>query len=559
MTELVTSREMQAIEREAISSGSVTGLGLMESAGRGVVDAVFRWRPDLSEGRYTATVLCGPGNNGGDGYVIARLLRTRGWDVRVLGMGETAAMPPDARANRERWETMGQVEALSCAGFRAGQASDLCVDAIFGTGLKRAPDGDLLELLRHLGGGGGDATGQAPRLVAVDAPSGLDLDSGRMLAGGEARPCSATVPLCSLTVTFEVPKVGHFLADGPACCGRLEVVDLGLANWRRIERDAVTGVPAANGRTFTPRVRLIDREPLVPDEGHKPPMFAKRGGHKYDHGHALVVSGPATHTGAARLAARAALRIGAGLVTVASPTDALAENAAQLTAVMLRRCDGPEALAAILADSRFGTVCLGPGMGMGEATRAMAFAALDGKRNVVFDADALTSFEEDPELLFSAVRATHGDPGAPEGRVVFTPHAGEFRRLFPDIAEAWQPREGTPTLSKVGAARKAAERSGAIVLVKGPDTVIAAPSGRVVINSAAYGRDAPWLATAGAGDVLAGFITGLAGRMPVLFDAVADAAWLHVEAARHLGPGLVAEDLPEAVPAVLRKVLGPGG
>jgi len=557
VTELVTSAEMQAIERDAIGSGEVTGAGLMEIAGRGVVDAVLQWRPDLAQGGHSATVFCGPGNNGGDGYVIARLLRTRGWRVRVLGMGETGSMPPDARANRERWETMGEVGPLTVARFREGPESGIYVDAIFGTGLTRAPEGDLLDLLRHLAGR--DGTRYASRLVAVDAPSGLDLDTGRMLAGGAAMPSEATVPLCGLTVTFEVPKIGHFLAEGPACCGRLAVIDLGLLKWRGVRRDALTGAPGGEGEVLTPRARLIDRMPMVASArspGHRPPDFAKRGGHKYDHGHALIVSGPAARTGAARLAARAALRMGAGLVTVASPSDALAENAAHLTAIMTRRCDGSEGLADLLTDPRFKALCLGPGLGIGDATRHMVHAAIGEGRRVVLDADALTSFQDVPDMLFDAIG------NAVVRSVVLTPHAGEFARLFPDIAArragSDDQTEGRP-ISKLEAAREAAKRSGAIVLLKGPDTVIATPSGEAAINSAAYDREVPWLATAGAGDVLAGLITGLAARMPDLRNAVEDAAWLHVEAARAAGPGMIAEDLPERVPAVLRDMLGKNG
>lgn len=557
MTELVTSAEMQAIERDAIGSGEVTGAGLMEIAGRGVVDAILRWRPDLAQGAHSVTVLCGPGNNGGDGYVIARRLRTRGWRVRVLGMGETGSMPTDARANRERWETMGDVGPLTLAAFREGPESDLYIDAIFGTGLTRAPDGDLLDLLRHLAGR--DGAQYASRLVAVDAPSGLDLDTGRMLAGGAAMPSEATVPLCGLTVTFEVPKVGHVLADGPACCGRLAVVDLDLLKWRGVPRDARTGELGGEGEPLTPRARLIDRAPMVASlqpPGHRLPDFAKRGGHKYDHGHALIVSGPAARTGAARLSARAALRIGAGLVTMASPTDALAENAAHLTAVMLRRCDGAAYLADLLTDPRFNALCLGPGLGIGDATRDMVRAAIGAGRKVVLDADALTSFQDAPDMLFDAIGT------GPEPSVVLTPHAGEFARLFPDISARWTGSDAETegrALSKLEATREAAKRSGAVVLLKGHDTVIATPSGEAAINSAAYGREVPWLATAGAGDVLAGLITGLAARTPVLQNAVEDAAWLHVEAALAAGPGMIAEDLPERVPEVLRDMLGTDG
>jgi hydroxyethylthiazole kinase-like uncharacterized protein yjeF len=595
LTELVTAADMRAIEADAIASGAVTGLELMERAGQGVVTAIARhWRDARS-----AVVLCGPGNNGGDGYVVARLLAEMGWQVRVHGMGAAETMPPDARANRVRWEAMGAVEALDEHAFRRGPSADVYVDAIFGTGLTRAPEGDLLSLLRYLGGSGGDAQFFTPRLLAVDAPSGLDLDSGRMLAGGEPRPFFAPVPLCAVTVTFEVPKIGHFLADGPACCGRVEVVDLGLSKWRGVRRDAVSGEIGRPKHATIPRVTLIDREPLVRPVGpfaHRAPRFDKGAGHKYDHGHALIVSGGAGHTGASRLAARAALRVGAGLVTVASPPNALMENAMHLTAIMTRRCDGAEELATILEDARFNAVCVGPGLGVGERTRAMVLAALGGRRKVVLDADALTSFEDEPDALFEAIRVAYGVGTAGDYNVVLTPHAGEFRRLFPDLAEAWQPRgdadairalsaelsaavasrqptdlanpmaelarhfakerplssAASPTLSKVDAARAAAKHSGAIVLLKGPDTVIATPSGFASINSAAYDRAVPWLATAGAGDVLAGLIAGLAVRSPVLRYATENAAWLHVEAARAFGPGLIAEDLPEVLPKVFR-------
>ncbi len=589
MTELVTAAEMRAIEMDAIASGEVTGLGLMEIAGAGVVDAILRWRPEFAQDAHSATILSGPGNNGGDGYVIARLLTERGWRVRVLGMGEAAPMPPDARANRERWEAMGAVEPLDQMVLRSGAPTDLYIDAIFGTGLTRAPDGDLLGLLRYLGGSGGDAPFYTPRLVAVDAPSGLDLDSGRMLAGGVPFGGDSSVPLCALTVTFEVPKLGHFLADGPACCGQLDVVDLGLTAWRGIRRDAVTGEKGKTGEPATPRVRLIDRTPIAPPAFppfHHPPDFQKHAGHKYDHGHALIVSGGAGHTGAARMAARAALRVGAGLVTVASPPNALMENASHLTAIMTRRCDGAEALPEILTDPRYNAVCLGPGMGVGEETRAMVRAALGGVRKVALDADAITSFSEDPDGLFAAIQATHGSGRTPLFNVVLTPHAGEFRRLFPDLSAAWRPetmedvrgrflaehgedgprrfamemreirarvdKKRLAAISKVDATRAAAKRSGAIVLLKGPDTVIATPTGQVSINAAAYGRDVPWLATAGAGDVLAGLITGLAARGYPVARAAANAAWLHVEAARTFGPGLIAEDLPEILPKVFR-------
>jgi ADP-dependent NAD(P)H-hydrate dehydratase / NAD(P)H-hydrate epimerase len=261
--------------------------------------------------------------------------------------------------------------------------------------------------------------------------------------------------------------------------------------------------------------------------------------HKYDHGHALILSGGAGRGGAARLAARGALRIGAGLVTLGCPPAALQENAAQLTAIMLRRVEDARALKEVLEDPRLNALCLGPALGLGKDTRALVETALAAGRATVLDADALSSFAEAPEALFEMLH--------PE--TVLTPHAGEFARLFPDIAEA--PAEG-PALSRVGATRAAAARAGCIVLLKGAHTVIADPGGRCAVNSALSARAAPWLATAGAGDVLAGFITGLLARGFAPMQAAETAAWLHVECALRFGPGLVAEDLPDMLPQVFR-------
>lgn len=267
--------------------------------------------------------------------------------------------------------------------------------------------------------------------------------------------------------------------------------------------------------------------------------------HKYSHGHALILSGGEGKSGAARLAARGALRVGAGLVTVGAPPSGMAECAAQLTAIMLKQIRDSKDLQEVLKDKRLNALCLGPGMGLGAGTRDMVLAALvcDTPRGVVLDADALTVFQDDPEALFGALHPN----------CVLTPHAGEFARLFPDIAEEFnaRPTKG-PAYSKVDATRAAARRAGCVVLFKGPDTVIASPDGRCALNSAAYGRAAPWLATAGSGDVLAGIITGLLARGYGAQAAAETGAWLHVEAARKFGPGLIAEDLPEQLPAVLR-------
>jgi hydroxyethylthiazole kinase-like uncharacterized protein yjeF len=315
-------------------------------------------------------------------------------------------------------------------------------------------------------------------------------------------------------LTFHAPKLGHDLAQGPGLCGRLEVVGIGLA-----------GEGA---------VRLVERDRDWPARLVRP-----GGGHKYDRGHALVIAGGAGRGGAARMAARAALRVGAGLVTLGCPAGALRENAGRLDAVMVRAFREVTELIEFLADDRISAVCLGPGLGRGRSAQEQITAVLASERATVLDADALTTHEDKPEGLFYQLH----------DRCVLTPHEGEFARLFPDLG--LKMRE----VSKVEAARQAAARAGCTVLLKGPDTVIASPGGAVSLHAAAYGREAPWLGTAGAGDVLAGMIAGLLARTTgaeEVHSVVEAAAWLHVEAARAFGPGLIAEDLPEALPAVFR-------
>jgi len=267
--------------------------------------------------------------------------------------------------------------------------------------------------------------------------------------------------------------------------------------------------------------------------------------HKYDHGHVLVLAGPPGHGGAARLAARGALRIGAGLVTLACPSPSLPENAAQMTAIMVRSYVGGAGLLKILSDGRFSVICLGPGLGVGatqsKVTRELVEVALTSGRKIVLDADALGVFAPDPENLFALL---HED-------VVLPPHMGEFSRLFPDIAEKLTvQKDNVANYTPAMAARTAARRAGCTVLLKGADTVIANQAGRCV--AADQQRAAPWLATAGSGDVLAGFIAGLLARGFPPVDAAETAAWLHVECARTFGPGLIAEDLPDMLPGVFQ-------
>ena len=543
MTELLTAAQMRAIEQAAIESGEVTGLELMERAGRGVVEAILEWRPELANTSHRAVVLCGPGNNGGDGFVIARLLKQRGWDIEVYLYGDEAKLPPDAEESARRWRELGEVERIEK--FRRLWREHLVIDALFGTGLTRPIEDELAgyvlwELVdavcfENVSGAVPDLEAKqfAPLVVSVDVPTGCCADSGKGL-GDSVHGVEATH--AHLTVTFHSPKIGHYVdsggwGNGPCLAGELKVVDIGLKSSSQTTNVALSS-PSDSFKLVT--------------------------SHKYSHGHALILSGGSGKGGAARLAARGALRIGAGLVTVGCPEEALVENASRLDAVMLAPIKCVDGLQTELRDRKVKAVCIGPGFGLGarlrdfvasilsessERSRIRSGTAKDKRLAVVLDADALTEFRDDPETLFAMLH---------EG-CVLTPHEGEFGRLFPDIlAKLKEPATKGPAYSKVDATREAAKRAGCVVLFKGADTVIAHPDGRCSINSAHYERSAPWLATAGSGDVLAGFITGLLARGFDPMQAAETAAWLHVECALKFGPGLIAEDLPEQLPAVFR-------
>lgn len=480
--ELLTTEEMGRADALAVESG-VAGRTLMENAGRAVADAIC-----ARFGACETVVLCGPGNNGGDGFVVARILEERGWPVTVALFGAREALKGDAAGAASLWT--GRTVPLSEACTRD---AGLVVDALFGAGLTRPLDGVPAALARA------SHDSAAPH-VAIDIPSGIDGSTGQ---------APGTAFRAAVTVTFFRAKPGHFLLPGRTACAELVVEDIGIPA-------SVLGAIGPLAAHNSPAC-WADAFPRPAEDGHK-----------YSRGHAVVVSGPSGKTGAARLAARGALRGGAGLVTVASPPAAVAENAAHLTAIMLAEIDGPPGLAAFLKDDRRNALLIGPGAGVGWSTRALTLAALRQGPAAVLDADALTSFADEPALLWQAVRAP----------AVITPHDGEFARLFPEIAES-----GTDKLAR---SRAAAAQSGTVVVLKGADTVIAAPDGRAVINANAPAT----LATAGTGDVLAGMILAqLAQRVPA-FEAAAIGVWLHGEAATAFGPGLIAEDLPEMLPEV---------
>jgi ADP-dependent NAD(P)H-hydrate dehydratase / NAD(P)H-hydrate epimerase len=493
MIELLTNAEMTEADRLAIASG-IRGIDLMENAGRAVAEAVLTCQPRPAR----VVVIAGPGNNGGDGFVAARLLAQQGLDIRVLLLGDREKLKGDAAAAAARWT--GSTAPASADALRP---DEVVIDALFGAGLERAVDGPARAMIEAMNGA------SAP-IVAVDLPSGINGTSGAVLGAA----VNATQ-----TVTFFRRKTGHVLLPGRLHCGPVQIADI--------------GIPANVLDTIRPRTFVN-----CPALWHKVFPIPRAEGHKYSRGHAVIVSGELHRTGAARLAARGALRSGAGLVTIASPRAALAVNAAASLAIMVQPVDGAMELSHLLTDRRINAILLGPGGGVGAAMRDMVRAALSGSRGVVLDADALTSFADDPESLSTELRKRMKQP------TILTPHGGEFARLFsvlPGISNSTQKLEAT---------RHASHETAAVVVLKGADTIVATPDGRAAIAENAP----PWLATAGTGDVLAGSAAALLAQGMPAFEAACAAVWLHGEAGNAVGPGLIAEDLPEAMPVIYRRL-----
>ncbi len=488
MNELLTTAEMAEADRLAIADG-LASITLMENAGRAVANAT-----SAASHYRRVVVVAGPGNNGGDGFVAARHLAERGFSVRVSFAGDRKRLKGDAALAVDRWS--GPVEEATPASL---SDCDIVIDALFGAGLDREVEGLPRAMIAAMNAAG------VP-VIAVDLPSGVNGTTGAVMG---------VAVNATQTVTFFRRKIGHLALPGRLHCGQIVVVDIGIP--ARV-------LQAIKPRCFANRPELWSQ--LFPRPAPS--------GHKYSRGHAVVVSGGLATTGAARLAARGALRAGAGLVTIASPREALSINAASSLAVMVRPVDGAAELAEFLADKRRNAVVLGPGGGVGQAQREQVDAALGSEAAVVLDADALTSFLSGGLSEMIAKRANWN--------VVLTPHAGEFSRLFRAIAD-------NPFVkSKLEKTRLAACTGSAIVVFKGADTVVASPDGRALIADNAP----PYLATAGSGDVLAGMIGGLLAQGMPAFEAASAAVWLHGAAASEFGPGLIAEDLPEALPAVYR-------
>jgi hydroxyethylthiazole kinase-like uncharacterized protein yjeF len=481
---LLDVRQMGEADRLTVAAGTPAGV-LMQNAGAAVAQAIKqRWS------KRDVIVLCGPGNNGGDGFVTACQLAASGWPVRVALLGQREYQGDAARQHAEQWR--GAIEAVTPAAL---DGAALVVDALFGAGLSRALDGAAAQTVTA-------ATQRRLPIVAIDVPSGVMGDTGAVLGAVAA----------VLTVTFFRKKPGHVLLPARSLCGETVVVDI--------------GTPESVFDKIAPRT--FENDPLLWLADLPRPHD---GGNKYTRGHGLI-SGGYPITGAARMAARAAARAGAGLTTIAVPEIAFPIYATALSSIMVRPFLTPHDFEKLLEDPRFSALLIGPGAGVGEATRTRAISMLHTSRPTLLDADAITSFQHDPTALDRAIR----------GPCILTPHDGEFRRVF------------DPAGDKLTRIRAASLRSGAIIILKGADTVIAACDGRAIINTNAP----PTLATAGSGDVLSGIVLGLLAQGMQPFLAAAAAVWLHGAAANEFGPGLIAEDLPDLLPAVLRRLFNSG-
>ncbi|MER8750183.1 NAD(P)H-hydrate dehydratase [Mesorhizobium sp. M1050] len=503
--ELLVPSEMNEADRLTVAAGPADGIGLMRRAGQAVAAEVLKRYPSATH----VHVLCGPGNNGGDGYVVARILADSGVRTTIWASGA-----PRPESDAELAAAQCPIKPRPLSGFDA-ETGSIVVDALYGAGLSKSLSGDAAKAIDT-------ATALGLPVIAVDLPSGVSGAGGEIL-GRAFR--------AEITVTFARKKPGHLLLPGRGQCGEIVLADIGIGD------DIIAQLAVS---TFENVPNLWLQEFPVPAVD----------AHKYKRGHVGVFSGGPSATGAARLSALAAARSGAGAVTVLSPANAMQVNATHLTSIMLRQAGSLGEVQEFLMARHPEALVFGPGLGpkpkVGDFALQLIKALADGARAsatashadaIVLDADAITSLAHQPQALFEVAR----QPNAPA--LVITPHEGEFGRLFPDIA-------GVMTLSKLAKARAAAARANAVIVYKGADTVIAAPDGRAAINS----NGAPWLATAGSGDVLSGIIAGLLAQAMPPFEGTCAAVWLHAEAGSRFGPGLIAEDLPPALVPVLREL-----
>jgi ADP-dependent NAD(P)H-hydrate dehydratase / NAD(P)H-hydrate epimerase len=473
--ELVTPAEMKHVEALAPAHG-VSLRMLMENAGRAVAAEIIARYPQRP-----VTVLCGPGNNGGDGFVIARLLNDLGWPVTLHLLGERAKLKGDALAMSKLWSHPIKSMDDDFAGA-------LIVDAIFGIGLKRDFPEALANRINSFG----------TDVVSVDIPSGVDALSGA-IKGAAVK--------ADLTVTFYRQKPGHVIWPGRAHCGEIVTSEIGLP-------ESATSQIASK--------LWINAPPLLP--------LPERDAHKYSRGGAVIWSGDALHSGASRLAAWAAQGAGAGIVCLAGPRDGLMVHAHHVSSILLHEIKETSDIENLLGGKKYSACCFGPASGTTDAHRRIAMGMIASGKKIVLDADAFTLFAGNRDMAFRMMKQFD------DTRAVLTPHSGEFERLFPDLAEGYT--------AAIDRARAAAEMTGAVVVLKGPSTIIAAPSGETALQAEAPSK----LATAGSGDVLAGLITGLMAQGVSPFEAAQSAVWLHADAARKIPhQAMTAEELVQAI------------
>lgn len=485
-SELLRVDEMYAADAAAIRGG-VSGIQLMQSAGEAISDAIKQ--------RWTAcavTILCGPGNNGGDGFVVARLLSESGWPVRLGLIGQCEALKGDAAHHASLWQ--GPVESLS---LELLDDCSVVVDALYGAGLTRPVDGIAADLIDEI-------NRRNMACVAVDVPSGIDGNTGEI---------RGVAPKSTLTVSFFRAKPGHYLYPGRGLCGEIVIADIGIP-------DSVLSDINPQVRLNTP-LSWVDNIPVPGPDSHK-----------YNRGHTLI-SGGELMTGAARMAAMAARRIGSGMVTLAVPPSVVPIYACSNPGNLIVPLAADYDCEGLFSDSRISACLVGPGMSTGHRTRHLVMRGLQSGKQIVLDADALTEMATHQDEFFDLMN----------DNCLLTPHEGEFARLFEIVGD------------KIFRTQEAARECGAVVLLKGPDSVIASPDGAVTVNATGSG----WLATAGSGDVLAGIAAGLMAQNLSAYEAGCAAAWIHGRAGELFGPGLIAEDLPDLVPEVLLELLGEGG
>ena len=514
MPAICSTEEIQKIEHLQIKDEYQVATDLMECAGTKAAESIVEWdqkaRKKSSNHYY---VFCGPGNNGGDGFVIARKLFDLGKKVSCWEFGNPTGMPSSCALMRSKWLQRGSISPIDQFQKVELRNGDIIVDALFGIGLTRPLDKKCSIIFEKI-------PPDIP-IIAIDILSGLDSTSGKLLSACDLPNYKAT-----LTLTFQLAKWGHYLQEGSIRSGKIKVLSIGLD---RGMRQYYTEKP--------PLVELVEANP--PDFVDQ---LEKLGAsHKYDHGHSLILSGSQEKMGAAELAGASALRIGSGLVTLGLPRDVLQIYSSKMKALMVKLTDEPKDLLDCLLDKRINALCLGPGLGIGRKTREFTNVALESGRNVVLDADALSSFKDNPESLFKQLH----------DKTVITPHFGEFAKLFPDLANKMK-YENYPVMTAV---QKACTRSGAIVLLKGRQTVIASPVGKTYLVNGEKFENSSWLATAGSGDVLAGMITGLMARNIAPLKCSVLAAYIHLKTASLLGPGLIADDIPNTIPQAIGQVL----